>query len=399
MTNSNSPAPAAPLPGREAWTLAAGVTYLNHGSFGPSPRCVQAERERWSRQLEQQPMGFFLQEMEPALDTALQVLGDFIGAPPRDLAFIDNATLAMNVVAGSLRLKAGDEILLNDHEYGAVFRIWRQVCQSVGAKVVSAATTVPIVDRAQLLDELFAAATPRTRLIVVSHVTSPTAVIMPVAEICRRAHGLGIPVCIDGPHAPAMVPIHLKSIGCDYYCASLHKWLSAPFGSGFLYVAPRHQSALRSPLTSWGRSLSGAAERWQDELHWLGTRDPAPQLATTAAIQFLQQAGIERFREYGHTLAQYARQRLMEWSGQPALTPDSPDWYGTMVTVPLRHAEPRRTKPNACDPLQAKLRDQHRIEVPVMDWRGHRHLRVSCHLYNTQQEIDLLMDTLPQLDS
>lgn len=387
-----------PLPGREAWTIPADVTYLNHGSFGPATACVQAERERWSRRLEQQPMDFFLREMEPRLEEALSVLADFIGAHRRDLAFVDNATIAMNVVAASMPLSAGDEVLLNDHEYGAVFRIWRNACQQAGAKVVTAAITTPIGSREQLVDEILDAVTPKTKLIVVSHVTSPTAIIFPVGEICRRARALGIPVCVDGPHAPAMVPIDLQTLNCDYYCASLHKWLSAPFGSGFLYVARKHQPGLRMPLTSWGKSLGGRDECWQDEFQWLGTRDPAAVLAVPAAIRFLRDAGLERFRSHGHELARYARQSLAEWSGQPALVPDDPTWYGTMATVPLRKSDSRRSRPNAFDPLQQSLWEQYRIEVPVMDWRNRRHLRVSCHLYNSRDDIDRLMDAVRSLE-
>ncbi|WLD11037.1 aminotransferase class V-fold PLP-dependent enzyme [Planctellipticum variicoloris] len=389
---------ASTLPGREAWTIPLDVTYLNHGSFGPAPRCVQEERERWSRRLEQQPMDFFLREMEPQLDEARAVLGQFVGGDRRDLVFVDNATIAMNVVAASTPLAAGDEVLLNDHEYGAVFNIWRKTCQGVGAKVVTAALTTPISSAEQLIEELFAKVTPQTRLIVVSHVTSPTAAIFPVAENCRRARSLGIPVCIDGPHAPAMVPIDLRAIGCDFYCASLHKWVSAPFGSGFLYVARKRQSQLRLPLVSWGRSLGGRDECWQDEFQWMGTRDPAAVLAVPAAIRFLQAAGLDRFRAYGHDLARYARGRLEAWSGCRGLVPDEPGWYGTMVTVPLRRSEPQRSKPNAFDPLQRALWEQHRIEVPVMDWRNRRHLRVSCHLYNTRAEIDRLVTALESLE-
>lgn len=389
---------ATPLPGREAWSIPADVTYLNHGSFGPAPLCVQARREFWSRRLEQQPMDFFLREMEPQLDEARGTLGQFVGADRRDLAFVDNATIAMNVVAASTPFTTGDEVLLNDHEYGAVFRIWRNVCQSAGAKVVTARLTTPIVSAEHLIAELFAAVTPRTRLIVVSHVTSPTAAVFPVAEICRRARELGVPVCVDGPHAPAMVPVDLRALGCDYYCASLHKWVSAPFGSGFLYVARKRQSGLRMPLTSWGRSLGGRDECWQDEFQWLGTRDPAAALAVPDAIRFLQEVGLDRFRTYGHELARYARQRLEAWSGCQALVPDDPAWYGTMLTVPLRRSEPQRAKPNAFDPLQQQLWERHRIEVPVMDWNNRRHLRVSCHLYNTRDDIDRLLAALQGLE-
>ncbi len=424
-----------------------GVTYLNHGSFGPSPRVVQEVREEWSRRLNANPMEFFLRTMEPALDEAAARLGQFIGADARDLVFVENATVAMNVVAESLTLAPGDEILLNDHEYGAVFRIWRSVCERTGAKIVSptlghlligagdvsplnaAATSIeadsgdsrPPLRRqeqelrrfsdatADIVEPILAAITPRTKLIVISHVTSPTGIVFPVAEICRAARARGIPVCIDGPHAIAMCEVDLRKIDCDFYCASLHKWLSAPFGSGFLYVRRKWQSQLKPHLVSWGRSLGGLPARWQDELNWLGTRDPAPFLAVPAAIEFLERVGLSTFRQQTHDLAQYARAQLEQTLGQVATIPDSREWYGSMIAVPLVEKQEagdgspesgkktKKSPPNAIHPLQQQLAEQHRIEVLVTECHGQKYLRVSCHLYNTQADIDALIAALKTL--
>ena len=428
-----------------------GVTYLNHGSFGPSPRVVQEVREEWSRRLNSNPMEFFLRTMEPALDEAAARLGQFIGADARDLVFVENATVAMNVVAESLPLAPGDEILLNDHEYGAVFRIWRSMCERTGAKIVSStlghlligagdvsplntAATFHEVDSgdsrpplrrqeqelrrfsdrtADIIEPILAAITPRTKLIVISHVTSPTGIVFPVAEICREARARGIPVCIDGPHAIAMCEVDLRKIDCDFYCASLHKWLSAPFGSGLLYVRRKWQSQLKPHVVSWGRSLGGRPARWQDDLNWLGTRDPAPFLAVPAAIEFLERVGLPAFRQQTHDLAQYARAQLEQTLGQLATIPDSIDWYGSMIAVPLvenrkqeagdgsqesdQKAKQKKSPPNAIHPWQQQLAERHRIEVLVTECHGQKYLRVSCHLYNTQADIDTLMAALKTL--
>ena len=356
-------------------------------------------------------MDFYLKQLDPALDEAMSKVAKFIDANPRDLVFVDNATVAMNVVAETIDLKAGDEVLLSDHEYGAVFRIWRRKCDQVGARLVTvrigpspAEEAVPkesspvpsgkLSAPEDVLEPTFKAVTTRTKLIVVSHITSPTAIILPVAEICRRAKIQGIPVCIDGPHAIAMLKVNLKEIDCDYYCASLHKWLSAPFGSGFLYVKREHQQELHPHLTSWGRSLGGFPERWQDQFNWLGTRDPAPFLATPAAIQFLEQTGLDVFRNWTHQMAQSARRKLEDLLGTTAWAPDSLDWYGSMVAVPLPASEYKKPKPNSMHPLQRVLREQFRIEVPITECRGQSFLRVSCHLYNTIAEIDYLLDSI-----
>ena len=399
------------LPSRDDWSIPEGVTYLNHGSFGPSPRIVQDAREEWSRRLQSQPMSFYLDEMDRALDAAMKMTATFLGGDPNQMAFVDNATFAMNIVASSVSLEPGDEVLLNDHEYGAVFRIWRRQCDRTGAKLVTARLGREVVRDSEsqtanasssfllsspddVVDSIFSKVTPRTKLIVVSHVTSPSAIILPVGEICRRARALGIPVCVDGPHAIAMLPLRLRDIDCDYYCGSFHKWLSAPFGSGFLFIHRRQMKNIQPPIVSWGRNLGGYPERWQDQLNWLGTRDPAPFLAVPAAIQFLQQVGCDRFREVTHSLAQYARTRLENLFQQSAWIPDSVDWYGSMVSVPLPPSDYKKPKPNSMHRLQKQLRDHDRIEVPIPECGGQFLMRVSCHLYNTRDDIDRLVESI-----
>lgn len=404
------------MPSRSDWSIPDGVTYLNHGSFGPAPKVVQDERAEWTRRLESQPMDFYLRQVEPALDQSMDCLAKFVGADSRDMVFVDNATVAMNIVAENIGLKAGDEVLLNDHEYGAVFRIWRRKCEQVGATVVSARlgrlpdgpgddisanSPMPPCNRFETADDIikpiFSAVTDRTRLIVVSHITSPTAIIFPVKEICRQARERGIPVCIDGPHAIAMQSVNLREIDCDFYCASLHKWLSAPCGSGFLYVKRKWQQTLQPHMTSWGRSLSGRSERWQDSLNWLGTRDPAPFLSVPVAIQFLDQAGLEGFRKVTHHLAQIAREKLEHQFGQAALIPDSPEWYGSMIAVPLPANGYKKPKPNSMHPIQQQLWERFKIEAPIMDCGGQYLLRVSCHLYTTSDDIDYLLESLNKI--
>ncbi|MBI1346966.1 aminotransferase class V-fold PLP-dependent enzyme [bacterium] len=390
-------APVRPVIDRSLWSLPDDVIYLNHGSFGPTPKSVFAAKEAWSQRLASQPMDFFLRQMEPALDAALAELGKLIGADARDMVFVDNATVAMNAVAESFPLAPGDEVLLNDHEYGAVRRIWQRVCDRQQARLSCASIPVPIASVDDVLEPLFAAVTPKTKLIVVSHVTSPTAIVFPVEQICARARELGIPVCIDGPHAIAMREVSLARIKPTFYCASLHKWLSAPLGTGFLYVDRRWQGKLTPPVLSWGKSLAGRPARWQDEWNWLGTRDPAGFLAVPAAIEFLKSIGWQTFRDYGHQLAQQARQRIEALCGTQSLVPDDEQWYGTMITVQLPPGPSLRSSPNSWDPWTQTLWEQHRIEIPVVDWHGRRHIRVSCHLYTTPAEIDTLLTALTAL--
>ncbi len=382
---------------RGEWTLPDDVTYLNHGSFGPSPRSVQHARRQWSEKLEGQPMDFFVRQLEGHRADARARIGEFVGADPRNLVFVDNATSGMNIVARSMDLQAGDEVLLTDHEYGAVMRIWQSVCRPVGARVFVKSLPSPVRSAGALVDAVLEGVTQDTRLIVVSHVTSATALIFPVEEVCRRAGERGVPVCIDGPHAVAMLPLQLERIGCDFYTASCHKWLSAPFGSGFLWVSPKRHGRMQPAIRSWGRGEAGAVSDWRDEFNWSGTRDPAAFFSIPAAIEFLQSVGLETFRERTHELARYARTRITELTGLEPLVPDERDWYGPMTALPLPATGEAPPEPPSPDPLQNALWERYRIEVLVSHWNENRLLRVSCHLYNSKADIDRLVEALGAL--
>ena len=383
-------------PIRHEWSLPDDVTYLNHGSFGPSPRVVRESRERWSARLEQQPMQFFVREAEQLLDSACTRLGELVGSRGGNLTFVDNATFGMNTVAESVELRPGDEVLLTDHEYGAVQRIWRHACQRAGARMIIQPLPVPFETPEAVVEQLMSGVTERTRLIVFSHISSPTAVILPARQICDAARQRGLPVAIDGPHAVAMLPVDLKELGCDFYTASCHKWLCGPFGTGFLYVHSRRQPKLKPRIISWGGSISGRDAHWKDEHRWLGTRDPAPFLAVPDAIHFMRNYGLEKFRKETHAMARYARNRILDVTGMQPLVPDSADWYGSMISMPL--PIPSRWKPpthGKIDPLQLQLVER-KIEAPVFGWNDRRFIRVSCHLYNSTDDVDRLVKALSE---
>jgi isopenicillin-N epimerase len=388
---------------KSQWSIRPDTTYLNHGSFGPPPNRVREVRQHWQDKLDSQPMDFFVRDFEPAWMAARDRLAAFVGASPADLIFVENATVGMNIVADSFPLAAGDEVLLTDHEYGAVQRMWSRACQRAGALLRTASLPLPFRSRAETVEAIFAAVTSRTRLIVASHVTSPTAVILPVAEICAEAARRGIAIALDGPHAVAQVPLDITALGCDFYAASCHKWLSGPIGSGFLYVAPRHQTKIQPPVLSWGRIPPSKIETWSDEFVWIGTRNPAAYLAVPAAIDFLEEVALEAFRTRTHWLARYARQNLVELTGLEPIVPDDGNWYGSMAHVPL---PPPRDASNSersdegspiSNPLQNTIWRASGIEVPVVEFRGRRYIRVSCHLYNDTTQIDRLVAVLAEL--
>jgi isopenicillin-N epimerase len=373
---------------RSEWSIAKGVTYLNNGSFGPTPRAVSAIRRRWLDKIESDPHDFLVRQLGPALAECRRRLAELVGTSADNLALVDNATVAVNIVAATVRLEPGDELLTNDHEYGAVLRLWQRTCRRAGAKLIVQPLPVPITSSDEVVETLVAAACERTKLLVVSHVTSPTAIVFPVEAICRRARELGIATCIDGPHAVAMLDVHLDRLDCDYYTASCHKWLCAPLGTGFLYVHPRRQSTVEPALVSWGRPLEGDATSWRDEFNWVGTRDPSAFAAVPAAIDFLASVGFDNFRQRTHDLAAYARQRMKQELGTDALVPDSPDWYASMIALQLPNGD--------SESLQRALWERYRIEVPIVGWQGHRLVRPSCHLYTWQDDIDQLVRALKE---
>ena len=372
------------------WQFPDGVTYLNHGSFGPSPLPVIEARQEWLRQLEANPMDFFVRRLGSLLEESLSELAKFVGCRGDNLVFVSNSTDAMNVVARDVDLQPGDEVLLTDHEYGAVVRIFGQFCSQTGARTVLARLPDPLTSKADIVEAIFEQVSERTKLLVVSHITSPTAVTLPVREICARARERGIMVAVDGPHAPAQIDVQLDELDCDYYCASCHKWLSAPFGAGFLYVRSRHKQGLQPNIISWGRSFRGEEPNWKDEFHWPGTYDPTPFLTVPVAIRFLKEYGLDRFRTETHALAQSARVRLLEMTDAAPITPDSPDWYGSMVTVPISVPD-EPGFPIQTHSLQRWLQTEKGIEIPVIRWKDRLFMRVSCHLYNTPADLDLLL--------
>jgi len=374
---------------RDRWALAPGVTYLNHGSFGPPPRAVLEARAQLAAELAADPVDFLVRQAPQRLWDVRSKLGKLIGAAADDLVLTDNATAAMNLVAHSVPLAPGDEVLACDHEYGAVLRLWRRTCAKAGAQLKVVELPWPLESQEQVVAALTAAMSERTRLVVVSHVTSPTALILPVAKIVQAAHARGIAVAVDGPHALAMLPLDLAALGADFYSASCHKWLAAPFGTGFLHVAPRWQKSIDPLITSWGGDNARPSEQragWQDEFHWQGTRDPSSFLAIGTAIDFLEQAGWETFRKHGNALARIAREQLIERAGAQPLTTSTDGWLGTMAAVELPRGQAL--------PLMEALWEKHRIEVPVVELRGRRLLRVSAHLYNTEAEVERLVEAV-----
>ncbi|HET8906216.1 MAG TPA: aminotransferase class V-fold PLP-dependent enzyme [Ktedonobacterales bacterium] len=369
--------------------LRPGIAFLNHGSFGACPRPIFAEYQRWQRALEEQPVEFLARRLDDLLAEARGELGTFLGTSGDNLVFVPNATYGMNIVAHSFPLEPGDEVLGTTHEYGAVERTWTFICEAKGARYRSQPITLPATSAEAIVEQLWQGVTPRTRALVISHITSPTALIFPVAEICRRAAAEGIVTIIDGAHAPGQIDLTLDSIGADFYTGNLHKWTCAPKGSAFLYARPDRQPMLQPLVVSWGwRAIEPGPSLFQDYFGWTGTHDPAAYLSVAAAVAFQRQHDWPSIRAACHELASQASQRIGALTGLPPISPETPDWWGQMRAIPI----PRT--PVSAKEIQRRLWDEFQVEIPLTEWQDQRFVRVSIQAYNTQRDVDRLVAAL-----
>jgi isopenicillin-N epimerase len=384
---------------RARMLLDSRVANLNTGSFGPLPRPVFERVTELRRRLAEEPMDFLVRQAPPLLWQARERLAAFVGADPRRLAFMANATAAVNLVAASLPLAAPGEILLTDHEYGSMHWCWERAAQRRGLTVRT--FPLPLLARtpAEVIEAACAALTPRTRVLFFSHVLSPTGMVLPARELCAEARRRGVVTVIDGAHAPAMVPLNLRELGCDFYAANCHKWLLAPTGSGFLYLGPGNEDRLQPLQVSWGWRADRARPDERDEfgstprlraLEFEGTRDPCPWLAVPEALDFQEGLGWGRIRRHNGALAGLVRARLGRIAGLSPATPAHPELHGFMTAFRL----PERTEPA---PLRCGLWEGPRIEVPIIERPEGPLIRVSTHFYNTEEEIARLADALPGL--
>ena len=338
--------------------LDPGVTFLNHGSYGACPAPVFARYQELQRELERNPVAFLARRFDELTAGSRAALAVFLGARPDDLVFVPNATAGLNAVIRSLQLEPGDEVLTTRHEYGAVTRTW----EFMGAKLVYAEP-----------DELVGAIGPRTKAVSVSHITSPTALVLPVAEICAAARAAGALAIVDGAHAPGQLPLDLEALGADVYAGNCHKWLCAPKGAGFLWARPEHQRWIEPLVISWGY---GDDRTFADRHGWQGTRDPAAALTIPAAIEAHATFDLERCRR----LAAAFHDRLPPVGAAPA-----PQMWATELAT------------DDPDGLQRRLFDEHAIEVVVREWEGRSLLRISIAPYNEEADVERLLAALEQL--
>jgi isopenicillin-N epimerase len=392
----------APSPYADLWTLDPDVAFLNHGSFGACPRAVLAAQDRWRARLERQPVQFMSRDLEGLLDEARVALARFVGAIPEDLVFVPNATSGVNAVLRSLEFAPGDELLTTDHAYGACRNALHFVAERSGATVVTAQVPFPLDGPEAVLEAVLAKVTPRTRLALLDHVTSPTGLVFPLAELVDALAVRGVESLVDGAHAVGMLPLDVSAIGAAYYTGNCHKWLCAPKTAGFLHVRRDLQPMIHPLAISHGLRLPRRdRSRFLLEFDWTGTVDPTSYLCVPDAIRVMGEAlpgGWPALRAHTRALALGARRVLCDALGIAVPAPDA--MIGSLAAVPIWDGS--ATPPTSGlyrDPLQDALRERAGIEVPITPWPAppHRLLRISAQLYDTAADYERLAAELVAL--
>jgi isopenicillin-N epimerase len=379
------------------WPLDPSIDFLNHGSFGACPTEVLRYQAALRAEMEAEPVRFLSRELEDRLAVARTALGQFVGADPDDLAFVTNATGGVNAVLRSRRFAAGDELLTTDHAYNACRNTLSFVAEGTGARVVVAAVPFPVASADQVIEAVMARVTPRTRLALLDHITSPTGVILPVERLAPELTGRGIEVLVDGAHAPGMIPLDLERLGVTYYSGNCHKWLCAPKGSAFLWTRRDRQPDVRPLTISHGaNTVRPERSRFRLEFDWTGTSDPTAWLTVPRCIEYLATlvpGGWPALMARNRALALEARRLLCAAVGTEPVCPD--EMIGSLASVRLPDARvpvPFRRP----DPLQAALFAGWNIEVPVMSWPASpkRSVRISAQLYNRREQYERLAEAL-----
>lgn len=372
---------------RDLFLLDKEVVFLNHGSFGACPKPVFQEYQDWQLKLERQPVYFFVKELWPLLRNVREVLGSYIGAPADCLVPVFNATFGVNVVAHSLKFEPGDEILSNAHEYGACTRAWNKVCAKTGARYVVAPIPDPIESHEQLIEAIWSHISDKTKVLFISHITSPSGIVFPAEQLCRMAKERGIITVVDGAHCAGQIPLNLTEFPADFYTGNCHKWLCSPKGSAFLYAKPDMKSLLEPLVVSWGGANEmSSGDSFVDELQWQGTNDPAAFLSIPSAIQFQKDHDWDSIRSRCQEMVRWVKDELEKLPGVRPWYPTTPVMQKQMAAVVLPGADALKLKPY--------LYEQHRIEIPVWNFDGGAILRVSVQGYTTQAELETLIEAI-----
>jgi isopenicillin-N epimerase len=377
----------------EQFLLDPNIVYLNHGSFGAAPKPVLHAFQKWQTRLERQPVQFITREMLAELERARKVLAKYLLTTADNLVFVPNATFGINIIARSLQLQPGDEVLASNHEYGACENTWNYIYQKTGASFLKQPIPIPFAPPEEVVEQFWQGVTPNTKVIFLSHITSPTALCMPVEAVCKRAREVGILTIIDGAHAPGQIPLNIAKIDADFYVGNCHKWMLGVKGSGFLHTRPEHQNLVEPLIISWGwgeNSPFTTGSKYLDNLEWWGTYDPSAYLTVPTAIQFMEDYDWPHVQRRCHQILAEGIQRINELTGLCSAYSNSAEPFAQMAVAQLPLLED-------LSDFQTRLYHQHKIEIPCIQWCDMQFIRVSIQGYNTPSDIDILLNALAEM--
>ncbi|CAK0766672.1 isopenicillin-N epimerase [Azospirillaceae bacterium] len=374
---------------RQFWRFHKDTVYLNHGTVGVTPIPVLETQIALRNEIEAAPGPYFANHHHPRLRQAANRVAQWLGANEKDsLVFVDNATTGINAVLNSLTFAPDDEILVTSNTYGAVRNAARFTARSIGAHVVSAELPFPLISPQQALDVVEQTITSKTRLAILDHIVSETAQLMPIRALIEACHAHGVPILVDGAHAPGQTPINLSVINADWYAGNLHKWAFAPRGCGFLWKNPSSLQDIHHPVISWGLDKGYIAS-----FDWVGTRDPTPWLCAPIALDFIEAIGFNRLLAYNHTLTRTGAEFLARTWKTDIVT--APEMSASMIVVPLPH--PQTMTQEEAEAMRLHLWQTHHLEVPIVLHKNKPWVRLSTQVYNSLEDFQKLADCLKML--
>lgn len=370
---------------REQFLLDKNITFLNHGSFGACPKPIFEEYQRFQLELESEPVNFIQKKLPVYLKEAKIPLAKYIGCDVDDFFFTPNPTFAINTVMRSLKLQAGDEILSTNHEYGAMDRTWNFYCKKTGAKYIRQEISLPIVSKEQIIEEFWKGYNKNTKVVFLNQISSSTALIFPVKEICDKAQQLGLITIVDGAHVPGHIDLNIEDLNPDFYMGTLHKWMLAPKGSSFLYVKKEFQADIEPLVVSWGYE-SLFPSQFLDYHEYQGTQDVSQYLCTPKVIEFLEQNNWQQVSSNCKKMVFDNYQRFCDLVGTKPICPISEEFLGQMASIPVNTEKPME--------LKELLYSKYHIQIPVMLLNGNVYVRYSINGYNSQEDLDVLYSAL-----
>lgn len=375
---------------KDIFLLDKNITFLNFGSFGACPKEIFDDYIQWQYLLEKEPVQFIAFEGVKYLKDSLVALAESINCKAEDLVFVPNPTHAINLLAKNIKLAAGDEVLSTNLEYGAMDRTWNYYCESVGAKYVQQHISLPLTSKEALIEEFWKGYSAKTKVVFISQITSSTALIFPVKEICEEAKKRGLITIVDGAHVPGHIDLDLAELEVDFYTGACHKWMMTPKGCSFLYAKPEFQSMLEPLIVSWGYQSSAPSESQFFDYHQFnGTRDYSAYLTVPKAVEFMRKYDWKKVSDECKDNLLASAPKLFELLNTPPLAPLTKEFFGQMCSAEIKTTEPEK--------LQRLLFEKYRIEIPIMRHADKCYLRFSFQAFNTVSEIDYLIESLGEI--